>query len=658
MYRHPPHTPTLLAALLLPLFSGLALANEVELNTITIEASTPTQDNTVSAADIAQSQARDLNDLYRRDAEIAVGGGANPIAQKVYIRGMEESLLSMTVDGAYNSGKVYHHQSALIIDPQLIKRIEVEKGTAAASAGPGALGGAIRISTLDGRDLLADGRRFGAKLSAGLASNRGVRGLASSYGKLGEQADFLLSASRLNTRNYRDGAGNTVAHSDTEQQHLLAKLGLDLGSSQRLSLGYQASEDEGVRDARANMVAFPHPVLPNDPIPQNLQRRTSTLAYTAQPGHGVDRLAVNAYHNQVETERTNLAGRNWGEALRSQGVDLALQSALGAHLLKYGLNWREEDSAARAIRNPYNLTGSGREDASVGGAYIEGLLDFNPLELSLGLRHDRYRYQDNHGQTFRSSGASPSAGLAWQANAALRLKLGYAKALRGVGMKEAFMLDIARWKNVAAIEAEQASNREIGFEYREGGFSLNGNAYRQLIANYITTVACTSSAGGCRQNAGAARISGYELGSAYTQGGFSAGFSVAHSKPRFNGQPFSDAELGLGTSSGRSWVLRSAYRGWDDKLELGWHARLVEGFDYRPVGSTSQRRKAGYGVHDVYANWQPRGKQGPSLNLAVKNLFDKFYYDQATYGWNGYQNKQLGYAEAGRDVRLEAAWAF
>ena len=74
--------------------------------------------------------------------------------------------------------------------------------------------------------------------------------------------------------------------------------------------------------------------------------------------------------------------------------------------------------------------------------------------------------------------------------------------------------------------------------------------------------------------------------------------------------------------------------------------------------SSSQRRKAGYGVHDVYANWQPRGKQGPSLNLAVKNLFDKFYYDQATYGWNGYQNKQLGYAEAGRDVRLETAWTF
>ena len=41
----------------------------------------------------------------------------------------------------------------------------------AASAGLGAVGGTIRVTTVDAKDLLTDGKPFGFKLGAGLSSN-------------------------------------------------------------------------------------------------------------------------------------------------------------------------------------------------------------------------------------------------------------------------------------------------------------------------------------------------------------------------------------------------------------------------------------------------------------------------------------------------------
>lgn len=653
----PPFTLRLLAGLTL---AGQSLAAPVTLDTVSVQAETPTLDKVVHHEALQKTLARDLGDVYRTDAEISVGGGGNPAAQKVYIRGMEESLLNLSVDGAPINGNVYHHQSALIIDPQLLKTVQVEKGTAAASAGPGALGGAIRMETLDGRDWLGTDGRLAGLLSAGAFSNEGWRGSGALAARLGERADALLSLSQLDTQDYRDGQGQTAAHSATGQKHVLAKLGWDLAAGQRVSASYQQSRDEGVRNTRANMQTFLFGPLPNAPIPQTLDRSTSTLKYRGEKLGWLDLAEVNAYHTLVESGRSLATGpiypkgHEGGEDLTTQGVDLKLQSRLGAHLIRYGLNWRDDESRTRNIADPFGLTGSGKESNQVRGGYVEGVFDVAPLSLYAGLRYDRYHYTDNHGQGFRSEGTSPSAGVDWQATDALTLRLNHARALRGVGMKESFMLDVARWRNQEQIDPERARNTELGFRYGQGEWSVAGNVYRQQILDYIDI------GEDGRGNVGDATIKGYELSTEYRRGGFSAGLSVAYSRPRLNGQPFDDSTLGLGTSYGRTWVSRAAYR-WET-VELGWNGRFVESLDYTPAGSSDgvQRTKAGYGVHDVYLEWRPLKKDALNLRLAVKNLFDKQYYDQASYGYNASSRFQrvLGYAEPGRDVRLEASYRF
>ncbi|MDC6166799.1 TonB-dependent receptor domain-containing protein [Paucibacter sp. XJ19-41] len=656
MKRLPPFRLNLLLSLL-PL-CGLvhAEAERNQLPVVKVSARTSTQDDTVNRAQLEQRQARDLSDIYRADAEISVGGGGSAFAQKVYIRGMEESMLSLSIDGAQQNGKVYHHQTALVIDPQLIRAIEVEKGTAAASAGPGALGGAIRLYTVDATDLLRPGQSWGASGSAGAFSNKGWRGSLNAYGQT-EELDLLVAASRVTTEDYRDGQGQTVADSASKREHYLAKLGLALGADRRLVASWQRSVDDGVRNARANMVGFAHPVVPNDPIPQQLARDTASLRYEAGDWLGLGALEAQLYRTEVATDRTTKAGRNYGERLDTQGFDLGLKRALGRHELKYGLNWRSDASAALKIQNRFNNTGSGRERSRVAGAYVEGSLDLGRVDVSAGVRYDDYGYSDNHGQQFASRGLSPSASLRWQVLDGLLLKAGHARALRGVGLKEAFMLDIAQWKNVAEIDPERASNSEIGFEFGAAGLLLSGNVYRQKIENFITSLACELRVG-CRDNAGTARVDGYELALSYRRGDWSGRMAVAEARPELAGRALGDGDLGLGVSTGRTWTAALSYRLPKLGLELGWQGRKVESLRYQPVGSVDPASKPGHAVHDLQLGWLPLEDDRLRVNFAVRNLFDKQYFDQATYAYNGWQGKVLGYAEPGRDLRIELNWRY
>ncbi|MDW5418219.1 TonB-dependent receptor [Iodobacter sp. CM08] len=653
-----PPLPLRSLVVLLPLAFNVYAEDIVQLPAVQAIAQTPSQDGTVERAQLKESQARDLHDMFKQDAEISVSGGSNPVAQKVYIRGMEESMLNVSIDGATQNNHLYHHQSTLVIDPALIKRVEIEKGTAAASAGPGALGGAIRVLTLDASDLLSEGQNTGALLSGGLMSNKGWKTGATVYGRFGS-VDGLISASHLDLSDYQSGGGIDEINSGSKQRNLLIKLGANISESQRLSLSHQATEDKGTRYLRANMVGFKHPVLPNEAMPQSLLRNTTSLKYDGKDFGPISRIEATLYQSKVEGDRTNKAGEYSSESITTQGLDIGLKSAIGEHLLKYGVNLRKENSQTNQIRDPYQNTGSGKEESTVAGGYVEGLLDFGKVNVSAGLRYDRYDYTDNHNQNFKSNGFSPSAGVSWQVIDSLQLKAGYAKALRGVGLNEVFLLDMIAWANAPKIEAEKASNSEVGFVFTNKGFTLSGNLFQQNIDNFIDVDTCTANPDAdCRMNVADVDIKGYELRSEYREGNLRIGLSIAESKSDRDGKPFSDGDQGLGTSYGRSWTTHAAYDIPTYSLQLGWQGRFVEALDYTPVASTTPMTKAGFGVNDLYVNWQPLKKDTLNLRFAVKNVFDQQYYDQATFAYHARLKKVLGHPEAGRDIRIEASYKF
>lgn len=108
---------------------------------------------TISSKELERRQANQISDMFRRNPNINVGGGA-VIAQKIYVRGIEDRLARVTVDGAAQMGASYGHQGNTIIDPGMLKSVVVTKGAAQASAGPMALIGAIKMETRSASDFI------------------------------------------------------------------------------------------------------------------------------------------------------------------------------------------------------------------------------------------------------------------------------------------------------------------------------------------------------------------------------------------------------------------------------------------------------------------------------------------------------------------------
>ncbi|MEQ8371040.1 MAG: TonB-dependent receptor plug domain-containing protein, partial [Alphaproteobacteria bacterium] len=89
---------------------------------------------------------QDLQDVFRSTPSVQVGSSL-PISQKVYVNGVEETNLAVTIDGSRQKNKLFHHNTTTLIDPDLLKAVRVNPGVAPADAGPGALGGSIAYET-------------------------------------------------------------------------------------------------------------------------------------------------------------------------------------------------------------------------------------------------------------------------------------------------------------------------------------------------------------------------------------------------------------------------------------------------------------------------------------------------------------------------------
>lgn len=91
--------------------------------------------------------------------------------QQIQVRGIGESGLNISIDGARQLGTVFHHNGRTIIDPDLLKRVNVDVGSRSVSSGMGALGGAVQFTTISAGDMLQDGEAFGGKVKSSYATN-------------------------------------------------------------------------------------------------------------------------------------------------------------------------------------------------------------------------------------------------------------------------------------------------------------------------------------------------------------------------------------------------------------------------------------------------------------------------------------------------------
>ncbi|PJG86613.1 TonB-dependent siderophore receptor [Conservatibacter flavescens] len=664
-------TPTYISLVVLGALSSLSVsantnANKMEmLDEIVVSADrqgTKIQSNVVTLKEQNESTETDLRGLLSKDASIDFGGG-NGTSQFLTLRGMGQNSVDIKVDNAYSDSQILYHQGRFIIDPSLLKSISVQKGAGSASAGIGATNGAIIAKTVSAKDLLENsGKNFGAKLNTGYASNGGHSYGAAIFGQAGN-FDALFSYNRTDEEDYKPGkgyqnidGGNKVPYSGLDKRNFLGKIGATFGDH-RIVLSHLQDQHRGTRLVREEFTVTGGrlSLQRQSPAYRETTLTNTNLEYTGKNLGFINELTANAYIMKNKRYSADDSGCGYcgsiagptNTKITTRGANVNFDSMLGEHvLIKYGINYRDQKVTPHAfLSQTHRLNEPKKTDI---GPYLEAISAVGDFTLTAGLRYDYFKVKAMDGKTVSDAKVNPSFGVIYQPTENLSFSVNHNYASRSPRLYDALMTHGAR--SIVSIAdgtvAERARNTEIGFNYENGGFSLDASYFWQRINDAVANPqqrhdAAGNPISGVREttNAGFIKNRGYEINAAYRLNGFTARLGVSESKPRiYDTHPdnllSSNPEFAV--QAGRTWTMGLAYRFTNPNLEIGWRNRTVQDghgsvlVRERDSGTIVERN--GYTVHDFYANWKPLDNDNLNINFALDNAFNKFYYPHSQRG--------------------------
>lgn len=639
--------PTILTVAIASALSGQvawAAENEsIQLDTVKVTGNTITPEtNSVTAEQIEKIQANDLQDLFSQSPEVTIGGGPG-FAQKLYIRGVEDQLLNITIDGAQQATRQFHHAGRISIEPELLKRVEVNAGAGNALSGPGALGGSVKFTTKDPEDMLKPGDQFGGLVKGMFSSNTdSFKTNTSLFGRLTDDWSAMVSYTQADVDNYEDGNGDEMLGTEADQEYLFAKVVGHLTDSQTLRLSFEKREDEGERSQRPQWrVAGFNPLYPIES-----ERETITLNYTLNPINNpyLD-LALTLYDTETEMFQNGRFGPFTGTG-ESTGFDLRNTSILGMHNVTYGVDYREDKTIADGVRE------SAKDDSKVKGIYIQDdIYITDALLLSGGMRYDDYELENEFANTqYSEDDVSHNIGLNFHFTENFSAFASYAEAFKGPLAQDAFKVGFT--SNAADLKPEKAENIEFGVAYESISWFGSAKAYRSEIQDVIGV---SPSNRNLFDNIGDLDSDGYILEVGHRWKSVMARLSYHYNDAEVDGVEANAYDHNGIANTVRDTVIVSMDYQYDPQWNFGWNARFVKGRD-NVESSLGEVDQPGFGVHDLYVQWTPSTTEDVRIGLALRNVLDKDYLDHSSVA--NYEGILSGYNEPGRDVRLSVAWQF
>lgn len=606
---------------------------------------------TITAQSIAKRQATSLRDVFALDSSVSVGG-ANTTSQKLYIRGLEDRLYGVNIDGASQYGNLFHHQGNITIDPFMIKSISVQKGVPDAYMGALSLGGSLSIETKDARDFLREGQKYGALVGLGGYSNQGYRANMAGYFAT-KHTDGLLYVNQTNILRFFDGNGVRVEGSANNNKSLLFKLNQRIGEQNLLSLSYSGLNETSTAPfatnlAEKNVALFAH----------TNYNHTANLSFTHTPkSTPAPQVKSNLYFNQrslylkplgenLGSEHEEVSAKNI--AFTNIGYNLGLNHEFSSVDLSYGLNYQHifvADSAAP--RDPINRA---KESGDVYGGFVKAsYIPSAQWILAAQTRYDVFSYTDKNSTNHLTQGFSPAASITYMPLRALAFRLGYAYLTRGALPGDATLLGESAVLVDKHLRAESIQNIELNADYHGKIVHARLSAYYSHLAHFINSYAHDHdhdhdhgahdpnqphTHGGLRQNMDSPiAIYGYEGGVGAEYKGFSAYGSLAQSFPTYKGYLLQDT-YELGAVSGVIYNLSLQYELPRFHLSFAWLSQFTQRVKYKGYDiyndETGMIDKRGYSVHNLYVNWEPLGEKRLALRLSVNNIFNTFYIAQTS----------------------------
>ena len=456
-------------------------------------------------AGLAKDVMRDIPGVYV--------GGTNGMNQKIYMRGVSDRGLNITIDGAKQNGNTFHHNADLLIDPDLIKAIDVEVGSRSVVNGSGALGGSVAFKTVDAKDLLESGEKIGAKIKTGYASNNSEfsQGLMLFTTPV-EGLDFIAAINHKGYDYGKSGNGNKIGGDGNDLSYLL-KLGYSFLDAHRISISREHNEFKGIYPFRAEFGSW-HDKQNADDY-RKYERDTTTLKYEYKPSDLLN-LEVTAYNTEHKKDDPVLKILG----VKTNGINAKAKSVVETGALTQTFRYGAEFYQSKNFNKPDNHYPEKVNNYSI---YAEDALNFSSLTVTPGVRYTHHELKSYDGRagnvksyTYKFNEFTPALALDYEILKGLNAFASYARVFRGPDVMESMYA--SRAKNFEAnkdLKATTGNSYETGLKYHG---DINEASSYSLSAKYFMTkyknlIVDNNAANGAlkRINAGGADISGVEL---------------------------------------------------------------------------------------------------------------------------------------------------
>ncbi|GAA0307307.1 TonB-dependent receptor domain-containing protein [Rhodovulum strictum] len=595
----------------------------------------------VADAELERARMGDLRDLFAGIASVSVGG-AIPVAQKIFVNGVDMLNLAVSVDGVAQNNRIFHHVSANAFDPGLLKFVRVDAGATGADAGPHALAGAVVMETVDATDILAPGRAIGGTARLSFADNGRTLGRSVTLAGQHQGLEWLAYGKRATGDDYRTGSGLEVAGSAADITSTLLKFAYEAPDGHRVELSGQRPQDDALRPFRANMIGVG---APRDPRRYDTTRDTLALSYENTQATGLwdPRIVLGKSQVRIGVDQPTAPalGTSWGDSETISGrIENRFHIATGT--VTAGVDFYDRTSTYSDDATP-GIT----EKAHNLGFYAQARLDpTEALSLSFGLRHDRQDFTGTTGWNRAFSGLSGNLSVAYALTDSLTLRGGVSSVFGGVALEDNFIFNPG-W-DYGGVRASRGTNYTLGFDYEADRLRLDGELFLTEIANARTSTFGSNATGDARSR-------GFNLGLGYAwDGGFLRG-SYAYSRISVDGAtPDSYAALDLGAPLGGVLAVEIQHTPEGSAFTLGGSVEAASA--YRRVATGSDQAIPGYAVLNLFAEYRWSGVAGMAVRFGVDNLFDRQYADRATYGAD-YASVTPIY-EPGRTLSIMASYDF
>lgn len=597
----------------------------------------------IGQQDIERLAPRDLGDLFRITPSVSVGSSI-AMSQKVYVNGVEETNLAVSIDGARQNNRIFHHNATNVIDPALLSQVRVEAGVAPADAGPGALGGAITYETIDARDLLEYEDGVGARSSNTFSFNGDVATTALTLYGMRDGFEGLASVNYGKGNDFKDGAGRTVDGSRTDFLSTLLKGAWQSPTGHRFELGYERVADDADRPFRGNIGSVgTNAGLRN----YDLLRQNVVFTYTDESPEGwLDPRVVVGY---ARTELDNLEWTDLG-----YGASDGDTSSLSARIEnRFTLGLGTVIAGIDAYRDEANYGDqdySAREKARNFGLYAQARLEpFERVRLGFGGRFDMHEIEDVHGKKWDDNGFSGNIGGEFDVTDGLTLRAGYSHVWSGPVLAENFIMN-PDWEYSDGLRPTEANNLTAGLAFTRGAFVFEANWFRTDIDDVRTANWRDGSLTRDLKSDGFEVAAGY----AWTNGQARVGYT--DTDVQIDGV-VADSYYGnyLGVPAGQAITLDVTHNFPARGITIGGDAEFgLKNDDTK--ATEGGRALPSYQVFNIFAEWAPKSLPTVTLRAEVRNLFDEDYSARSTYGQDFVEVDPL--MEPGRSFILAAVARF